>query len=136
MLDEVMPASSPTGTVRSKAGIGGYSLIELLVALALVAAILLLATGFAWQRRRIERRLTADRRAQSELENAYEEILGGLLPVAGGVLPVPEAAHGLKLTAEVVASDRPHLAHLTLTAAYRAEGEPFRRSLDALIFVP
>ena len=113
----------------------GFSLLEVLIALALVTAILLFAAGFYWQSTRIDERLEAHRRADAALTGAYELLRAGALPRADGALADPTGA-GQELTASVSAAHTPGLARLELVARYEIHGFSFRRSLEALVYAP
>ena len=113
----------------------GFSLIEVLVALALVGAILLLTSGFYWQQVKIEQRLAAQRRADAALLAAYELLRAGALPLAPGKLDDPTGA-GVELTAELTPTDLPGLTQLELAARFEIQGGSFRRTLDAMLYAP
>jgi prepilin-type N-terminal cleavage/methylation domain-containing protein len=112
----------------------GFSLIEVLVALALGGVVLLVAGGFYWQQVRISERLAASRRADAELENAYEELRASHLPLVSG--PLYETEDGIALEALVGPSDTPDLERLTLLARYRVRGEQHERRIEALAYAP
>jgi prepilin-type N-terminal cleavage/methylation domain-containing protein len=113
----------------------GFSLLEVLVALALVAAILLFAAGFYWQSTRVDERLAAQRRADAALAGAYELMRAGALPLADGEIADPTGAHQ-QITATVSAAHTAGLAHLELVARYEIHGAWFRRTLEALVYAP
>ena len=112
----------------------GFSLIEVLVALALAGVVLLVAGGFFWQQVRISERLAASRRADAELENAYEELRAGALPFASGSLY--ETEDGIALEALIEPSGTPDLERLTILARYRVRGEKHERRIEALAYAP
>ena len=113
----------------------GFSLLEVLVALALVSAILLFAAGFYWQSTRIDERLDAHRRAEAALTGAYELLRAGALPLADGLIADPTGT-GQEVTATVSAAHTPGLARLELVARYEIQGTSFRRTLEALVYAP
>lgn len=112
----------------------GFSLIEVLVALALAGAILLIAGGFYWQQFRIAEQLEAARRADAALENAYEELRAGALPLASGTLGTTD--DGTTVDAIVSPSGASGLSDLTLIARYELRGARRTRELEARVFTP
>ena len=113
----------------------GFSLLEVLVALALVTTILLFAAGTYWQSARIDERLEAHRRADAALDGAYELLRAGVLPLADGPIADPTGA-GQELTATVSPGHTEGLTRLQLVARYEIQGTSFRRTLEALVYAP
>lgn len=113
----------------------GFSLIETLVALAIVAALMLAASGIYFQQRAISRRLAAQRAADWALENSYEMLRAGALPLTSGVLPDLWSS-GATITLRVAPGDLEHTTRIDLVASYRVTGHPFRRSLQAILYTP
>ena len=60
----------------------GFTLIEVLVALAIAGVLMLSAAGLYWQQKEIGQRLIAQRAADEALENAYESLRAGLTPAS------------------------------------------------------
>ena len=112
----------------------GFSLIEVLVALALAGTVLLVAGGFFWLQYRIAERLDANRRADAALENAYEELLAGALPLESGSLP--GTGDGIELLAVVLEDESSALTDLTLIATFELGGESRSRRLEARLYTP
>ncbi len=112
----------------------GFTLIEVLVALAIAGVLMLSAGGLYWQQQKIGQRLVAERAADEALENTYERLRGGELPLASQTVP-PTAATGVSLTVDVSAGPVPHTRALDIVATYRVQNQPFRRSLQALVHV-
>jgi prepilin-type N-terminal cleavage/methylation domain-containing protein len=110
----------------------GFSTLEVLVALVLLGGILLGGIGLAWQQRVSARRLAAHRAAEAMLENTYERLLAGQLPLVSG--PVGEGLPGLSL--ELVGIERPGTVRVVLLYSYRVDDTPFRRHLTALLRSP
>lgn len=104
----------------------------MLVALVLLGGILLGGLGLAWQQRVSARRLAAHRTAEASLEEAYERLLAGRLPLVPG--PVEEGPSGL--TIELVDGDQPGTVRVVIRASYRVDETPYRRSLEALVRSP
>ncbi len=112
----------------------GFSLVETLVALAIVGLVLLFGLGLYWQQVRIGERLAAHRFASAALEADYERLRAGALPLADGVLDT-SPLHDLIVTLDVQPGTVPHSRRVDLVATYRVRGEPFRRSLVALLYL-
>ncbi|MEO8196200.1 MAG: prepilin-type N-terminal cleavage/methylation domain-containing protein [Thermoanaerobaculia bacterium] len=112
----------------------GFTLIEVLVALAIAGVLMLTAAGLYWQQKEIGRRLVAQRAADEALENTYE-ILRTDVPELGSI-SIPDATgSGVALTVAVTAGPVPRTRALDIVATYRVHEKPFRRSLQALVHV-
>jgi prepilin-type N-terminal cleavage/methylation domain-containing protein len=112
----------------------GFTLIEVLVALAIAGVLMLSAGGLYWQQKEVGQRLVAERAADEALENIYESLRAD--PPEPGSTTVPDpTGSGVALT--VVASDGPvpHTRALDIVATYKVHEQPFRRSLHALVHV-
>jgi prepilin-type N-terminal cleavage/methylation domain-containing protein len=105
----------------------GFTLIEVLVALAIAGVLMLSAAGLYWQQKEIGQRLVAQRAADEALENAYESLRAGLTPAS--------TTGGIVITFTVGDGPVPATKALDIVATYRVHGEPFRRSLQALVHV-
>lgn len=129
---------------RTAGGTPGFSLVETLVALAVVAVAVVMLAAIVGHEPRALRRIEAHREAYSVLERAIESVRAGSLPVAGldGLDPTPwlpprPAAKDLRL--EAVTSQYPGRSGLTrihLTVHYEATGGSFARSLETLHWRP
>jgi prepilin-type N-terminal cleavage/methylation domain-containing protein len=106
----------------------GFSTIEVLVALVLLGGILLGGLGFAWQQRLSARRLAAHRAAEATLENAYERLRRGALPIETGPVAGDDS-----LWLDVRPGEQPGTVELELTASYDIDGIPFERGLSAVM---
>ena len=113
----------------------GFTLIEVMVALAIAGVLMLSAGGLYWQQQKIGQRLVAARAADEALENTYERLRGGELPLVDQVIPDFTGA-GIALSVAVAAGPVPHTRALDIVATYRVQNQPFRRSLQALLHVP
>ncbi len=107
----------------------GFTLIEVLVALAIAGVLMLSAAGLYWQQKEIGQRLVAQRAADEALENAYESLRAGITPltITGG---------GIMITFTIDDGPVPATKALDIVATYRVHDKPFRRSLRALVHVP
>jgi len=114
----------------------GFTLIEVLVALAIASVLMLAAAGLYWQQKEIGQRLVAQRAADVALENEYEN-LRSLDPLSLVSMILPDTTgSGVALTVTVTPGPVPATKALDIVATYRVHGEPFRRSLQALVHVP
>lgn len=112
----------------------GFTLIEVLVALAIAGVLMLSAGGLYWQQQKIGQRLVAERAADEALENTYERLRGGELPLESQIVP-DSSGTGVAITVAVSAGTVPRTRSLDIVATYRVQDQPFRRSLQALIHV-
>ncbi len=113
----------------------GFTLIEVLVALAIAGILMLSAAGLYWQQKRIGQRLVAERVADEALENTYELLRSGLWPLESAVLPDPTGS-GIALSVVVTPGPVPATRELDIVATYLVQNQAFRRSLHALVHVP
>lgn len=70
----------------------GFTLIEALVALAILGMALLLGFGLLWQQRSVLARLEARDVAERALVEALETLRSGAVPLASGPVPVSGAS--------------------------------------------
>lgn len=117
------------------AGERGFTLIEVLVALAIAGGLMLAAAGLYWQQKEIGQRLVAERAADAALENAYELLRADPPPLGSTTLPDPTGS-GVALSVSVTEGPVPRTVALDIVASYRVHGQPFRRALTALAHVP
>jgi prepilin-type N-terminal cleavage/methylation domain-containing protein len=121
----------------------GFSLVEVLIALVLVGAALLMGMGLALQNPRIVRRLDRERQAFRAMESTLEAVrAGGLIPLKTAELDGFVTAVGtpapkdLKILMEVEPADRPGLFQVTLRASYTVEGRKVEKMLRTLVWSP
>lgn len=133
---DLPPTSAAARSRRARAPAAGFSLIEVLVALAICALLLLSSLALWALEANARRRLAAHAAAERALELAYEELRGGLLPLEAGPLPIALAAESGALALTVEPTDTEDLYRVRLVATYRATGRPFRRTLEALLWRP
>jgi prepilin-type N-terminal cleavage/methylation domain-containing protein len=132
-----MSAAPPLHPARARrAGADGFTLVEVLVALAIVALLLLSSLALYALEANARRRLAAHAAAERALVTAYEELRGGLLPLETGPLPLAFEAESGALALAVESTDTGDLYRVRLVATYRATGRPFRRTLEALLWRP
>ena len=120
----------------------GASLLEALVALALVGVALLMGMALYAQQRRIEQRLAAQRDADRALASVLEAARAGLPLVSGPLDAAPfvgSAAAPPALTLAVEPDDADpsgRLLRVRVIAVYTVAGHPFRRTLESLVWRP
>jgi len=113
----------------------GFTLIEVLVALAIAGGLMLAAAGLYWQQKEIGQRLVAERAADEALENAYESLRADPPALGSTTIPGPTGS-GVALTVSVTEGPVPRTVALDIVASYEVHGQPFRRALAALVHVP
>lgn len=112
----------------------GFTLIEVLVALAIAGVLMLAAAGLYWQQKEIGQRLVAQRAADEALENTYETLRADV-PELGSITLEDPTGSGVALSVAVTAGPVPHTRALDIVATYRVHEKPFRRSLQAVVHV-
>lgn len=132
----------------------GFSLVEVLVALAVLGLILLLGLGLVWQQRRVHLRLEARAAADRALEEALETLRSGAVPLVAGPVALPGDSGGaggpepgaggdpgapgnLRVLVRVVPAEPPaDLYEAVLTARYTVAGEAEARTVRTLFWRP
>lgn len=116
----------------------GFTLVETLVALALLTLALLLGLGLVLQHPRIVRRLDAQREANHFLEATLEALRAGdeTVPLASQTLP-PAGSRKMALFIEVTPEGYPPgLYRVQVRAAWQVDGQPKERSVETLLWRP
>jgi prepilin-type N-terminal cleavage/methylation domain-containing protein len=127
-------------SVRRLPRAGGFSLIEALVALAILALALLLGLGLIFQQKRTILRLQARSEADAALSEALERLRSGSLPPSSGPVPVTvaaEAARDLAVVMLVTPAEPPADLYLgRLLVRYTVAGEPEARTVETMFWRP
>ncbi len=122
----------------------GFTLLETLVALSLLAVAMLLTLSLIFQEPRALRRLAAHEQAYHAMEQTLEAVRAGravgsgrhLVDPAWLLLPETPAAQDLQLWSELEEESASGLFRLTLIARYRVDRRWFQRSLETLVWEP
>ncbi len=113
----------------------GFTLVETLIALALLTLALLLGLGLVLQHPRIVRRLDAQREAIHTLETTLELLRAGALPLESRTLPV--SPRKIALSIQVAPEGYPPgLYRVQVRAAWQVEGRPRERTVETLLWRP
>lgn len=110
----------------------GFSLIEVLVALAIATLLMLAASGIYWQQRNVSRRMAAQRAADRALENSWELVRAGAIDLVDATIAAPGGDAAI-ITLAVSPGPVAATWRVDLVATYRVQGHPFRRSLVGLV---
>jgi prepilin-type N-terminal cleavage/methylation domain-containing protein len=128
---------------RAPAGPGrptGFTLLEVLIALAILGIALLLGLQLLIQTPRVVRRLDAERQAFRALEATLESLRASGGPVENEELshfftaagtPAPAA---LTVSVEVAPASLPGLYHVTLTAHYTVLNVAYQKRVETLFW--
>ena len=125
----------------------GFTLLEAVVALAILGVALLLGMALVIQLPRDVRRLDAEREAMRAMEATLEGMRAGTVAVKSCkptdnppclltgfiTLPADPAAHDLGIGVDVTSTTRPGLCQVTLTAYYSVLKTKHEKQLQALI---
>lgn len=121
---------------------GGFTLVETLIALAVLMVALLLGLPLLLEQPRILARVEAQRQATRAIEAAIESLRAGEVPLqAARVQNVALAAGspappGLTLWIDVAPADLPYLYSVTLRTRIDVRGHPLERQVETLIWSP
>ena len=128
---------------RSAQGPGdprGFSLVEALVALAILALALLLGLGLIFQQKRTILRLEARAEADAALGEALERLRAGSLPPVSGPVPVTVpagAAEGLVVMVLITPAEPPaDLYRGRLLVRYTVAGDSETRAVETMLWRP
>lgn len=122
------PGAGPAS--RRGRPVAGFSLVETLIALAVLAGTMLFALAMVTREPLLRHRLDARRVTLDALEDWLEAVRGGAPLVAS------ETRGAMTLAAEAVAVDPPGLCRLTLTAVDREVEPPVTVHLETLVYRP
>ncbi|MEE8366879.1 MAG: prepilin-type N-terminal cleavage/methylation domain-containing protein [Thermoanaerobaculia bacterium] len=122
--------------------LGGFTLIEVLVALLIATAALTLGLGLALQQRRLDQKLRADEIAMRAMEASLESIRAGAIPLQSGPLLPPVAypsepiSQDLHLSLVVQAVTTPNLFEIDIDAVYPVRQGLRHRTLRSMVWRP
>jgi len=120
----------------------GFSLVETLVALAILMVALLLGLPLLLEQPRVLARVEAQRQATRAIEATLEALRAGEVPlqparVQGFALAAGEPApRGLALWLDVAPAGPPYLYDVTLRTRVDVLGQPLERRVETLIWSP
>lgn len=125
---------------RESRGQSGFSLVETVVALAILGTALFMGLALVLQHPRVVKRVDAERQAYRALESTLESVRAGLIPLqplvldgfvtsAGGAPP-----KGLAISMDVRPETTPGLYHVTLVARYFIFGEKKEKKLETFVW--
>lgn len=119
----------------------GFTLIEVIVGLSLLAVATLLGLAAISQAQLSVERLDARHRALREMEAALEAVRTGSLPLASGAVgPSLEATtgreRGLLVFLEVEPSGTPNLYRVAATARWSLRGRPQQSTVLSMVYRP
>ena len=120
----------------------GFSLVEVLIALVVVGAALLMGMGLALQNPRIVRWLDGERQAFRAMESTLEAVRAGAIPLQPSELDGFVTAVGtpppkdLKIHMQVEPTGTPGLFEVTLRASYKIEKRKVEKRLRTLVWSP
>lgn len=116
----------------------GFTLLETLVALTILAMVLLTATGMVLYHPRTVRRLDAERQAYRALEATLEAVRAGGLPLESGVVPAytPPGSPARRLTVRMTVTPEPQpgLSRVVLEAEYSVLNQRVRRKIESMVW--
>lgn len=120
----------------------GFTLLEALVALVIVAMAMLLGYGFMMRQPRAIERLEAGDDALRAIEASLETLRAGAIDLESGMLqpgiayPAPAKAKELLIDLEVEPTETPGLFTVRLEARYRVGSTIHQRQVESKIWSP
>lgn len=132
-----MKESPADGAAARRSPQRGFTLIEVMVALFVLAVALLAGTALVLQQPRVVRRLDAERQVVRALESTLESMRAGLVSARSQELVgFAEAPPDLRVVVVVASEPAPGLYQVSLLARYSVLGEAKQRRLDSLLWRP
>jgi prepilin-type N-terminal cleavage/methylation domain-containing protein len=120
----------------------GFTLLESLVALVVVALALLLGYGFMMRQPQAIQRLDAGDEALRAIEASLETLRAGEIPLESGFLepgiayPPPQRAAELVVDLDVTSTEIPGLYALNVEARYRVGRSIQQRRVETMVWSP
>ncbi|HVS00060.1 MAG TPA: type II secretion system protein [Thermoanaerobaculia bacterium] len=118
----------------------GFTLLEVLVALAILGVALLMGMSLLLQAPRIQRRLDARRDAMLTAESALELIRAGAVPLQPGQIDTSAAGvdlpSGSSLRLEVVPVSPPGLYEVKVEVRYKTQGQVRDVDVETMVWRP
>ena len=120
----------------------GFSLLEVLVALAILGVALLLGMALVLENPRIVRRMDGERQAFRALESTMEAVRAGAIPLQTSKLDAFVTAVGtpapkdLSIEMLVEPAGLPGLFEVSLSARYRVAQQRFVKRLRTMVWSP
>lgn len=120
----------------------GFTLLEVLVALAVLGVAMLLGMALVLQNPRIVRRTDAERQAFRAMESTLEAVRAGVVPLQTSRLDAFITAVGtpapkdLTVEMEVVPTKPDGLFEVSLSARYRVEQREYVKRLRTMVWRP
>jgi prepilin-type N-terminal cleavage/methylation domain-containing protein len=126
---------------RESRGASGYSLVEVVVALALVGVALLVATNALQAHAMAAKRLEVRQQLLQAAENVLESLRGRAVPLAGGAIDADlvgdgRSGHTVHTFVEVAPGGIDGLHRVTVRARTRLRGLPEELELETMIWRP
>lgn len=134
-----LPPGCPAPGGRRR-GEGGFSLVEALVGLTLLALVLIFSLAVLFRMPRQMERIEARQEANRAAEAVLEAVRAGAVPLAAGyrAFPTPgasaEAAEQLGAWLEVTPTDTPGLDRVAVLVRYKVEGEPHTVTVETQVW--
>src|SRR5947209_4163260 len=135
------PPCYPAFTMQ-RAG-NGFTLVETLIALALLGVALLLGMALVLSQPRMVRRMESERQAFRAIEGTLEAIRGGAIPLVPAHFDNFAFSAGSPVSSDLTLSMDvrpvpfpPSLFQVSLTAHYSVAGQPFDHRVDTLVWQP
>ena len=114
----------------------GFSLLETMVALALLGLVLLAATGMVLYHPRMVRRLDAERQVYRAVEAKIEAMRGGVSLESTGPKPVflPGSARNVTLQVTVTREPQPGLYRVVVDAEYTIYSQRLKKRVETMVW--